>query len=69
MLASAVISLPLRKKQSTEAIFWYKNGLVNEKNYLWVSNVMGYVLSDMNVSTCITKSLGGAGGMLLAFFF
>lgn len=43
--------------------------LVGKENYLWVSNVTGYMLSDTNASICTAKSFGGAGGVLSAFFF
>lgn len=36
--------------------------LVGKENYLWVSNVTGYMLSDTNVSICTAKSFGGAEG-------
>lgn len=60
---------PSMKKKSVKAKFWYKNMLVGKENYLWVSNVTGYMLSDTNVSICTAKSFGGAGGVLSAFFF
>ena len=59
----------LSMKKNVEDKFHYKNGLMAKENYLWVSNIFWYILSDTKTSIFTAKSLCGPRGVLAAFFF